>query len=193
MSGEPVRIIGIGGSLRQSSRTAVAMRLALRGAASAGADVEALHLADLDLPLFRDGPQRADAGPGVERLLEAVRGCDGLVLATPVYHATPSGALKNVLDYLELLADEEPPWLGGRLVGLVAVSGGGPGLHAITSLDAACRALNGWTLPRACAVPGDAFGDGKIDGQVGRRLLLLGQELVQRARLVRAGRPATTD
>lgn len=123
-------------------------RVTLRGAASAGAEVEGLHLADLDLPLYPDGIEPAEAGPGVERLLTAVRGCDDLVLAMPGYHATPSGALRTSSTISNSWPTKSRPGLGGRLVGLVAVSGGGPGLHAITSLDAACRALNGWTLPR---------------------------------------------
>jgi len=118
-------------------------------------------------------------------LLEKVRQADGLILASPVYHGTLSGSLKNALDFLELLANDEPPWLEGKVVGLISVAGGGPGINAINSMQYACRALHAWTLPKAVAIPGSAFGsDGKLqDSRLKERLLNLGKDVAKYAAL----------
>jgi FMN reductase len=154
----------------------------LKGAAVAGADVALLNLADLDLPLYREGS--TDVPQAATRLVGEVRLADGILLATPVYHGTMSGAMKNAVDYLELLANDDPPWLEGKLAGLIAVSRGAAAINAINTLEYACRALHAWTLPTAVAVPGTSFAEGRLDQLIQQRLLRLGSELALKARLV---------
>src|ERR1017187_1858557 len=48
----------------------------------------------------------------VRRLLGALRRANGVILATPCYHGSVSGLLKNALDYVEDMAQ-------GRAVGLI--------------------------------------------------------------------------
>lgn len=157
------KVLSLGGSLREGSRTLNVLEIALYGATLAGAETELLDLKKLPLPMYDDRKDINTYPESVFTLLEKVRQADGLILATPVYHGTLSGSLKNALDFLELLADDEPPWLEGKVVGLISVAGGGPGINAINSMLYACRALHAWTLPTAVAIPGSAFGD---DGQL---------------------------
>lgn len=170
-------ILGFGGSLRTPSRTLQALQIALQGAE--GAQVRLLDLKELELPLYDDRSDPREYPEGVLRLLEEVRWADGLLLATPVYHGTLSGALKNALDFLELLADDDPPWLEGRPVGLIAVAGGSAGENAINSLTFACRALHAWVTPTTVVVPGSAFhADDKLgDPRIEERLRRLGREV----------------
>jgi FMN reductase len=155
--GDAPSVVGISGSLRPNSRTSAAVRAVLAGAADAGAMTELVDLADLPpLPFFDSGIRRDDQPQPVAMLLENVRRARGLVLGSPVYHDNMSGALKNALDLLQLLAWDTPPWLTGKVVALVAVAGGRPasGVHALDGMQHACRALRAWTLPAATVVPG---------------------------------------
>jgi NAD(P)H-dependent FMN reductase len=59
-----MRIVGLGGSMAELSRSRAALRAALAGAAAAGAETELLDLRELALPMFnrttcRVTPQRA--------------------------------------------------------------------------------------------------------------------------------------
>jgi len=47
-----IRIVGLGGSLAAPSASLTALKVALEGAASAGADTQILDLHTLDLPMF---------------------------------------------------------------------------------------------------------------------------------------------
>jgi FMN reductase len=51
MEGKPV-LVGLGGSLREQSRSAAALREALRIAAAEGAETEMLDVRQLDLPMY---------------------------------------------------------------------------------------------------------------------------------------------
>jgi NAD(P)H-dependent FMN reductase len=63
------KIVGLGGSLREPSRSRAALEVALDGAATAGARVELLDLRDLQLPMYSPGLE-ADAPVVVHRLIE---------------------------------------------------------------------------------------------------------------------------
>jgi FMN reductase len=80
--------------------------------------------------------------------VETVRLADGLVLATPSYHAGMSGLIKNAVDLLEDLRDDALPYLDGRAVGCVVVGAGkqGPGA-TLSSVRTVVHALRGWPTP----------------------------------------------
>src|SRR3712207_180352 len=96
-----LRIVGLGGSLEQPSASLSALKLALAAAAAKGAQTELLDLRTLELPLYRRSLEPpADA----TRLAQTMSEADGFLWSTPLYHGTVSGAFKNALDWLELLA-----------------------------------------------------------------------------------------
>ena len=63
----PVRVVGLGGSLRAESTSRMALQVALDGAAASGAEVELLAIRDLGLPLYtaEHGPP-----PGADEFAE---------------------------------------------------------------------------------------------------------------------------
>ena len=63
-------------------------------------------------------PQRA----AVARFIDSCRRADAMLWASPTYHGTISGVLKNALDYIELMNKDPVPYLQGRVVGLIAVA-----------------------------------------------------------------------
>ncbi len=144
MSRSP-RIVGLGGSLRLGSSSLQALRLALGASAAAGADVELLDVRALDLPLF--GTEVGKVPAGAARLAEEVGDADGMIWSSPLYQGTVSAVFKNALDWLQLLADHDPPFLTHKPVGLIATAGGVQGLQAINTMEFVVRALRGWTVP----------------------------------------------
>lgn len=125
----PIHLLGLSGSLAARSTSRAAVELALAGAPD-DATTEVLSVRDLDLPFYHPDHQGADhvVPPGAQRLADAVRRADGLVWSSPLYNGTISGVFKNALDWLQLLAGDEPPYLTGKVVGLVATAGGVQGL-----------------------------------------------------------------
>lgn len=122
---KPPRLVGLGGSLREKSYSRAALRETLRIAEAGGAATELLDVRELNLPMFvPDLPLQEYAAAyrtGIHRLLESTRRAEGMIWASPTYHGTISGVLKNALDFMELLADDQPPYLQGRAVGLITI------------------------------------------------------------------------
>jgi NAD(P)H-dependent FMN reductase len=178
------RIIAICGSLRVGSHTRKALEVAIAAVRKVGGEVEVVDLRESRLPPFDDGPSRET--PEALRFTEQVKAADGLLIATPVYHDSYSGPLKNALDYLykELL---------DKVAALVAVGGGRVGQgQALEHLRAVFRETGAWVLPRQVAIPqsGEAFDEqGQLrDPEIARRLEALGMELVLRCKQLRPRR-----
>ena len=87
---------------------------ALGDAATAAADrhpgltATTLDLGTLQIQ-FADGRPPADAGPDVETTADAIAAADAVVLATPTYRGSLTGALKNLLDHLPVPALRDTP------------------------------------------------------------------------------------
>ena len=126
---QPVRLLGLSGSIRQGSNCtailrAVADNLGERGTLTIH-DLRAIPLYDGDL----DGEVKPEP---VRALKEAIAAADGVVLITPEYNYGMSGVLKNALDWASRPAFKSPfkgkPVLpmtssGGLFGGVRAMSG----------------------------------------------------------------------
>jgi FMN reductase len=175
-------VLGIGGSLRDGSQSERALRIALTGAAEAGAKTHAITGGDLVLP-FYDVAIGERSEPAL-RLIEAFREADGIVVVSPGYHGALSGLVKNALDYVEDLRDDRRPYLDGRAVGLAAVSTGWQA--AVTTLDqlrTIAHALRGWSTPlggsiNSAEVKFDETG-GASEEKVVRTLRLIGRQVTE--------------
>lgn len=182
-------IFGLGGSLRPGSVTTRALKVALAGAQEAGVETRLLDLATLSLPLF-DGTYvldryTAEGREAILTLLNATRAAQGFIFASPTYHNTISGSLKNALDFLELLKDDPSPRLEGKVVGLLSVQQGtsGTGNNTLTTMLLAARAMRAWVTPTMVAVPDSRNmfneADEAYDVNVVRRLHMLGREVAR--------------
>jgi FMN reductase len=141
-------LVGLGGSMREKSYSRATLVEALRIAeADYGAETELLDVRELRLPMFEPDllvkEYSAEDQININRLLETTRRAEVMIWATPTYHGTMSGALKNALDFLELLSDDEPPYLQGRAVGLIAVNDSTPLASMINSV----HELRAWLAP----------------------------------------------
>jgi FMN reductase len=174
-------IVGLGGSLARVSRSRAALRLALEGAASAGAETTLLDLRELDLPMY--DPDHEEPTAAAELLIESCYGADGMLWSSPMYQGTISGAFKNALDWLHLLGKREPPFLHDKVIGLISAAGGTQGLQAINTMEFASRALRAWDVPYVVPVSAAARvfdEDGRVhDASVELQLETLGGEVVR--------------
>jgi FMN reductase len=183
----PVRVVGLGGSLRNESTSRTALQTALDGVLAAGAQPRMLAVRDLDLPMYS---AEQVVPPSARELAETVYASDAMIWSTPTYHGSVSGSLKNALDWLILLGDRDPPYLTNKPVGLVATAGGVQGLQSVNSLEFIVRALRGWSVPMVVPVAQSwqTFDpDGRlVDEMVAAQLRELGAEVVRAARQFQA-------
>lgn len=153
------RILGLGGTTRDGSTSERALRAALALAEEAGAETDVLLAGDLELPAY--APERGPRGPDAERLLELVRRADGVVVATPGFHGGPSGLIKNALDHLEELREDERPYLDGRAVGCVVCAAGWQAtITTLSSMRSTFHALRGWPTPLGVTINSTPAPDG---------------------------------
>ena len=145
-------IVGIGGTVRTPSSSERVLGLALAAAEAAGARTQLIGGEVLSrLPIYNP----ADPGEPPERsaLIEAVRAADGVIVATPGYHGSLSGLIKNALDSLEPLREDARPYLDGRAVGCIVVADGWQACgSALAHLRSIVHALRGWPTPLGATI-----------------------------------------
>jgi FMN reductase len=182
---ERVRVVGIGGSFAEHSNSLAAVRAALEGARATGAEVELLDVRELALPMY---DSRIETPAAARRLVDSCAQANAFVWSSPLYQGTVSGALKNALDWLELLAKRDPPYLTGKVVGLTSTAAGGHALQAINTMEFVARALRAWTVPFVVPInrAHQVFEkDGSVkDAKIGEQLAFLGREVVVAAQLL---------
>jgi arsenic resistance protein ArsH len=103
------------------------------------------HISEAQIPFFdRHEPQP----PGVIReMCDLFLQSELQVWLTPLYHGGMTGMMKNCLDWLELTARLEKPYLSDKIVGLVAWADGGQAMQGINAMDAVAKALRAWVIP----------------------------------------------
>ncbi|SRR5579883_594734 len=179
-----VRFVGIAGSLRSHSYSQQALTIAAQRLEALGATVEILDLRTLNLP-FCDGGKDYPDYPDVERLRTAFHRADGMILATPEYHGSVSGVIKNALDLMSF--DQ----LSGKVAGLISVLGGQANSNALNDMRTILRWVHAWVIPEQIAIAQawQAFGaDGKLqDAKLSERLDEFAQSLVENTQKLRDG------
>ena len=175
-------VVGVGGTTVSPSSTERALAIALRAAEARGAEVMMFGGAFLSrLPLY---VPRAHVRTAAEvEFVEAVRRADGLLLASPGYHGSLSGLVKNALDLLEETAADPRVYLSGVPVGVIATAYGWQATGGtITALRSIVHALRGWPTPLAAAVNSavSRFADDGAcsDPTVAAQLGLVGEQVV---------------
>lgn len=182
-------IVGLGGTTRVGSTTERALRIALDRAAALGARTRLFAGADLHLAHF--DPSTADRGKHESALVDALREADGVIIATPSYHGSISGMVKNALDYTEDLRRDVRPYLEARAVGCIVCAEGAQAMGAtLAALRAIIHALRGWPTPYGAVVNtgGPAFdaGPNGTDPAVLQQLELVAAQVLEFARMRRA-------
>lgn len=179
-------IVGIGATAQPGSSTEQALKLALDAAEAAGAAVQMFGSAEIAcLPHYMtEGSQTSAEG---RALVDAVRRADGVIIASPGYHGSISGLVKNAIDYLEDTAKDKRVYLDGIPVGLIATAYGWQATGStLTTLRSIVHALRGWPTPLGAAIntSGGIFKNGVCsDERTSDTLQTVGRQVYEFARL----------
>jgi len=145
-----VNILGVASSLREGSSSTRALKIALDLAKQNGASVNLVDLRETMLPMY--SPNGADS-PELKKITESVNWASVFILASPDYHGSMSGAMKNFLDYF---------WseFAGKTFGYICASHE-KGLTVMEQMRTAVRQCYGWSLPYGISVNSDEDFDNK--------------------------------
>lgn len=122
-------IIGLSGSLRGGSFNTALLR---ETALLAPQDVEIEVVVPSDLPLYNADLEASGMPLAAAELRDRVAAADALLLATPEYNFSMSGAMKNAIDWLSRGGGSSP--LHHKATGILSAAGGSGGSHALRHL-----------------------------------------------------------
>ena len=145
-------VVGIGGTIGGVSSTERALRIALDSAAREGFRTRMFGGIDMaQLPLY--DPKATSRTAAEREFVDTVRQASALIIASPGYHGSISGVVKNALDLLEETAGDDRPYLADMPVGLIATAYGWQATGStIAALRSIVHALRGWPTPFAAAI-----------------------------------------
>ena len=165
------RILAFGGSLRLDSYNQKLAAIAAQGAREAGADVTLVALRDFPMPVFDEDLEKASGMPEhAKRLKDLFLKHDGLILASPEYNSSITGALKNAIDWVSRAESDDEPSLSayvGKSAILCAASPGAlGGLRGLVHVRAILGNIGVTVLPDQVAVS-KAYEAFAADGSLG--------------------------
>lgn len=170
------RVLGIGSSLRDNASSTTGLSVTLDLARKYGAETRLLDLKQNKLPLY--DPGESQSNPEIKKTKDDVVWSDALILSTPDYHGSMSGAMKNFLDYF---------WaeFAGKTFGYICASHE-KGLTAMDQMRTAVRQCYGWSMPYGVSISdSEDFTGGKINPKLESRLDMLARDLVVYGSLLR--------
>ncbi len=180
-------IVGLGGTTAPGSSTERALSMVLNAAAAQGMKTRLFDGAALAaLPLYTPGAHLRTAEE--QAFIAAIREASGIVIASPGYHGSVSGLVKNAIDLVEETARDARPYFDDLPVGLVATAyGWQAGASTIAALRTIVHALRGWPTPFAAAINTTLcrFDDagGCSDPAVAEQLERVGRQVARAARM----------
>lgn len=134
-----------------------------------GQTVDIIDLRKTPLPLFSES-ERTEAL--YFHMRELVHNADNIILTTPDFHGSMSGAMKNFLDYF---------WteFAGKLFGIVCASHD-KGLTAMDHIRTVIRQCYGWALPYGIGLSEQELSDHEtIDNpRIQKRFLMFAHDMV---------------
>jgi NAD(P)H-dependent FMN reductase len=145
MSDTRLNVLAVVGSLQRDSVTRVVVRHVVHQAQSAGCTVDILDFEKEPLAIYN--PDTTRDLPGYAELRARVHRADVIVLGSPDYHGSISGALKNFLDHF---------WheFAGKLF-VTIVASHEKGLTVTDQLRTVARQCYAWTLPYGVSLTED--------------------------------------
>jgi len=176
-SGLKLNVLGVGSSMRQGSYSTAALNMILDMAKGNEAETKLLDLRQTNLPMLY---AVKDDTHEIGQVTELVEWADAYILATPDYHGSMSGSLKNFLDYF---------WseFAGKTFGYIVASHE-KGLTVMDQMRTAVRQCYGWSIPYGISINPEAdFNDKKevINRKLWSRLDMLARDLVVYGKLIR--------
>ena len=163
-----LKVLGVGSSMREGSFSTATLKIVLDIAKKYGVETRLLDLQKTQLPMLYSQENETDE---IKQVKDAVKWADAFILATPDYHGSMSGPMKNFLDYF---------WsdFAGKLFGYICASHE-KGLTTMDQMRTAVRQCYGWSMPYGISISGEEdFENGEIKNtQLKARLTMLSRDL----------------
>lgn len=157
------KILCFAGSLRKDSFNKKLVKVAMEGARKAGAEVTFVDLKDYPLPIY-DGDIETEQGipDNAKKLKGILKEHHGLLIASPEYNSSISGALKNAIDWASRPEPGEKmlECYTGKVAGIMAASPGAlGGLRGLVTVRSILQNIGIIVVPDQVALPmaTDAF------------------------------------
>ena len=137
-----LKVLGVGSSMRRDSFSTETLKIILKKVIKNGGDARLLDLYSNPLPMYT--AEYNENSSGIQHAVELVNWADAIVLATPDYHGSMAGSLKNFLDYF---------WaeFAGKTFGYIC-SSHEKGLTVMDQMRTAIRQCYGWSLPYGISI-----------------------------------------
>jgi len=180
-----LNVLGVAGSMRQQSYSTRALKMVLEEAKKYNAESYMLELRKINLPLYDPSEITPDEFSSnnnnvLETITTSLRWADVFVLASPDYHGSMSGGMKNFLDYFwEVFA--------GKTFGYIVASHE-KGLTVADQMRTAVRQCYGWSMPYNISINGERDFDSTgnlINSVLAKRIKMLARDLVTYGTLIR--------
>lgn len=172
-----LKVLGVSSSTRENSFSATGLKITLEKIKENGAEIELLDLRNRPLPMFEPTNNESEV---IVPITNMVNSADAFILATPDYHGSMSGSMKNFLDYY---------WseFAGKLFGYICASHE-KGLTAMDQMRTAVRQCSGWSMPYGVSMNGktDFDKNRKItNANLNSRLEMLARDITVYGKLIR--------
>jgi NAD(P)H-dependent FMN reductase len=180
-----VNVLGVAGSMREQSYSTRTLKMVLEETKQYNAESYMLEVRKINLPLYDPSEITSDNSSSnnnnvLERITTTLRWADVFVLASPDYHGSMSGGMKNFLDYF---------WedFAGKTFGYIVASHE-KGLTVADQMRTAVRQCYGWSMPYNISINGEKDFDSKgnlINSALAKRIKMLARDLVTYGTLIR--------
>jgi NAD(P)H-dependent FMN reductase len=185
-----INVLGVAGSMREQSYSTRALKIVLEEVKKYDSESYVLELRKINLPLYDPSGNTSDESSsssstnrnnnGLERITTTLKWADAFVLASPDYHGSMSGGLKNFLDYF---------WedFAGKTFGYIVASHE-KGLTVADQMRTAVRQCYGWSMPYNISINGEKDFDSKgnlVNSALAKRVKMLARDLVVYGTLIR--------
>ena len=181
MSETPLSILGIAGSYGITSKNGLLLSKALSKCKELGAEIHVWDHVEKPLPLV--GAEGCWQDSNVKEFQALATECDGYILASPEYHGTMSGVMKNTLDWIY------KDHVGGNSFGLMSTLGGVTNSNTLNHMRIAVRWIHGWCVPEQVAVGKikEAFDEENnlVDPDIAERVDALAVSVVKAAQMLK--------
>ncbi|HET8794631.1 MAG TPA: NAD(P)H-dependent oxidoreductase [Nitrososphaeraceae archaeon] len=173
----PLRVLGVGSSMRKESFGTETLRIVLGKVKENGAETRLLNLFETPLPIYSSSLNSDNRL--IRQVSDLVNWADAFILSTPDYHGSMSGSLKNFLDYF---------WseFAGKTFGYIC-SSHEKGLTVMDQIRTAIRQCYGWSLPYGLSInSGIDFDDQRkiVNKQLIGRINSFARDLVVYGKLI---------
>ena len=169
---EKVKVLGIGSSMRKNSFSTNALKNVLEIiSVKYKTEARLINLLETELPMYR--PSTKSENENLKKITSDVNWANVFVLASPDYHGSMSGTMKNFLDFY---------WkeFAGKTFGYI-VSSHEKGLTVMDQMRTAVRQCYAWSLPYGISINDreDLDSSGQIaNKKLKSRLEMLARDLV---------------